>query len=129
MTKYPIDLPIDCPERTMLHREIILNKKPLKVLYEDWYSIFANEVEKLPNDFIIELGSGGGFLKEIVPSIKCSDILDLPTNDLTFSGLKMPFPDDSVGGFFMLDTLHHIPDCELFLNEISRTLTTRGGGG
>lgn len=129
MGKYKTELPLDSPERTLFHREIILKKKPLKKLYLDWYSIFAKEIMNLPNDNLIELGSGGGFFKEVVPGIKCSDIIDLPTNDLTFSALEMPFADNSVGGIFMLDTMHHIPDSEQFLNEVRRVLSSRGGGG
>ena len=58
----------------------------------------------------MELGSGGGFLKDIEPSVICSDVLDLPTNDLTFSALDMPFADGELSALFMIDTFHHIPD-------------------
>jgi SAM-dependent methyltransferase len=110
----------------MFHREIILNKKVLYNLYREWYSLFCNEIPALPNQVMVEIGSGGGFLKQIEPSITCSDIIELPTNDLTFSALDMPFSDDSVGGIFMVDTLHHIPDINLFLNEARRVLAQSG---
>jgi SAM-dependent methyltransferase len=126
MTKYTTDLSLDSPERTLFHREIIRQKKCLRELYEDWYSIFIRELPTLPNDVVIELGSGGGFLKEMIPNVICSDIIDLPTNDMTFSALEMPFEDQSVGGIFMVDTMHHIPDSELFLKEVTRVLATGG---
>jgi SAM-dependent methyltransferase len=87
---------------------------------------FLNEIKNLPNDIMIELGSGGGFLKELIPNVICSDVIDLPTNDMTFSALDMPFTNNSVGGIFMVDTMHHIPDCEQFLNEASRILAKGG---
>ena len=74
----------------------------------------------------MELGSGGGFLKDLMPSIITSDILDLPTNDMVFSALDMPFQDSSVSGIFMVDTFHHIPDSQLFLQEAFRTLKVGG---
>jgi len=126
MTKYKTELPLDSPERTLFHREIIRQKKCLRELYEDWYSIFTREIPTLPNEVFIELGSGGGFLKELIPNVICSDIIDLPTNDLTFSALEMPFEDQSVGGIFMVDTMHHIPDSDLFLNEVTRVLAKGG---
>lgn len=124
--RYDIEYPLDSPERTMHHREIILQKKFLRKLYEQWYGEFLLEIPGLPNDILIELGSGGGFLKQMEPRMICSDILDLPSNDLTFSALDMPFENNSVGGIFMVDTMHHIPDMEKFLGEVSRVLVKNG---
>lgn len=124
--KYNIDLPLDSPERTLYHREIILNKKFLRKLYEQWYNEFIKEIKNLPNDTLIEIGSGGGFLKQIEPKVICSDVIDLPTNDMTFSALDIPFKDKSVGGIFMIDTMHHIPDAEKFLHETNRVLAKNG---
>jgi len=124
--KYESGFALDSPERTLYHREIILSKKFLRKLYEQWYAEFITEIKNLPNDTYIELGSGGGFLKELEPRVICTDILELPTNDLTFSALDMPFEDNSVGGIFMVDTMHHIPDMEKFLNEVKRVLALNG---
>ena len=124
--RYDIEYPLDSPERTLHHREIILQKKFLRKLYDQWYAEFLCEIPRLPNDTYIELGSGGGFLKELDPKMICSDILDLPSNDLTFSALDMPFSTNSVGGIFMVDTMHHIPDMEKFLEEVSRVLVKNG---
>lgn len=124
--KYNIEHPLDSPERTLYHKEIILHKKFLKKLYEQWYNEFSKEIKNLPNNTLIELGSGGGFLKEIIPNIVCTDILELSTNDMTFSALNMPFDDQSVGGIFMVDTMHHIPDMEQFLCETNRVLAKNG---
>lgn len=124
--KYDIDYELDSPERTLYHREIILHKKFLKKLYEQWYDEFLKEIKNLPNDLYIEIGSGGGFLKELEPHVVCTDILDLSTNDKTFSATDMPFKNKSVGGIFMLDTFHHISDAEKFLSEVSRVLAKNG---
>jgi SAM-dependent methyltransferase len=124
--KYTSEHPLDSPERTLYHREIILRKKFLKKLYEQWYSEFISQIKNLPNQTYIELGSGGGFLKSLEPQIICTDLLDLPTNDMTFSALEMPFNDNSVGGIFMVDTFHHIPDIEKFLHEVNRVLVHNG---
>ncbi len=113
---------LDAPERTLEHKNLIMKKSFLKRIYLDWYSWFLREKPNLPKGIIIELGSGGGFLKDLDSSIVCSDILDIPGNDLSFSALKMPFADDEVSGIFMIDTFHHIPDIEKFLSEASRVM-------
>jgi SAM-dependent methyltransferase len=117
---------LDSPERTLEHKEIIKSKKILRDLYNDWYSLFTEVINSLPEGRLVELGSGGGFFKEIEPKVLCSDIIDLPSNDLTFSALQMPFEDASVSGIFMVDTMHHIPDSEVFLNEVNRVLKKGG---
>ncbi len=124
--RYSIPFDIDSPERTLFHKKIIQEKLFLSKLYREWYSILSDIKQHLPPGEMIELGSGGGFLKEIEPTIICSDILDLPTNDLTFSALDMPFSDGQVSAIFMIDTFHHIPDSELFLKEVTRVLKKDG---
>jgi len=126
MTKYKIEHSLDSPERTLCHGEIIRQKKFLRKIYEDWYSIFLTEIKKLPGGSIIELGSGGGFFKELEPEVICTDIIDLPGNDLTFSALAMPFAANSVGCLCMIDAMHHIPDSEQFLKEAARVLAKNG---
>ena len=124
--KYKIDIPIDTPKRTLVHKEIILSKPFLKNLYQEWYGTFIIELSKLPPGKVVELGSGGGFLKELIPTIISTDILPLPTNDITFSALNMPFADGSISGLFMVDTFHHLPDAQLFLSEANRVLKENG---
>lgn len=126
MSKYKVDHSLDSPERTIFHGSIIKKKKFLKKIYEDWYSLFLNEIPVLPEGKLVELGSGGGFLKELNPDILCSDVIKLPGNDLTFSALEMPFEENSLGGIFMVDTMHHIPDSKIFFEESLRVLAKGG---
>ncbi len=124
--KYNIPFDLDSPERTIAHQKIIREKYFLRKLYEEWYHVFTGVQSQIPAGKMIELGSGGGFLKEILPSVLCTDILELPTNDLTFSALEMPFDDHELSAIFMIDTFHHIPDSKLFLTEAKRVLKKEG---
>ncbi len=124
--KYHFQHPLDSPQRTLQHKEIIKNKVFMRKLYLEWYAEFSKEIKNNPQGVFIELGSGGGFLKEIEPSVICSDVLPLPTNDLSFSALRIPYEDNSVDGIFMIDTFHHIPDSEKFLSEARRVLKPGG---
>ena len=124
--KYTIPYDLNAPERTIHHGSIIREKHFLKKLYGEWYNIFLQQKKRLPDGKIVELGSGGGFLKELDPEVICSDLLDLPTNDITFSALDMPFADKELSALFMIDTFHHIPDANQFLKEAQRVLKKGG---
>lgn len=117
---------LDSPEATLRHRQIIRSKPFLKRLYLDFYANFSREVPGLAAKTCVELGSGGGFLREVLPSVMTSDVLPLPGVDRCFSGLRMPFADRSVDAFFMVDVFHHVPDSAAFLSEMSRCLKPGG---
>ena len=118
---------IDDPRRTLQHRDVILSKPFLKNLYIEWYNIFKNEADKLPSGKLVELGSGGGFIKEVLPQVITSDVLDIPEIvDQIFYAQQMPFADATVAGIFMIDVFHHIPDSAAFLKEANRVLVKGG---
>lgn len=117
---------LDDPSTTLLHAEIVRKKPFLRKIYLDFYNEFQNAFPDTAGKTFIELGSGGGFLKEIMPEVITSDVLQLPNVDKVFSALAMPFSDSSVDAFFMVDVLHHIPDAELFFKEALRCLKPGG---
>jgi SAM-dependent methyltransferase len=120
------EVSIDSPERTILHGKIIRSKPFLKLLYSEWYQKLADFVSYNPTGVFVELGSGGGFVKELFPKIITSDVMDLPGVDKVFFGEKMPFSDSSVDGILMIDVFHHIPEPEMFLKEAQRVLKVGG---
>jgi SAM-dependent methyltransferase len=126
LRRYRIQIPIDSIERTVLHKEIINKKKFLKKLYIEWYSQYYKYSKKILEGLKVEIGSGGGFLKEFDHTIICSDILKIPNLDMNFSALQMPFDNESVGALFMIDAFHHIPDSKKFLEEAYRVLLNKG---
>lgn len=118
---------LDNPASTLLHKTIILKKPFLKKIYEDFYGRFKQSVDTIPQPrVLIELGSGGGFLKNVIPDVISSEILDIPTIDLRFSGTHLPFKDKSVDCFLFFDVLHHINSALLFFQEADRCLKLGG---
>lgn len=117
---------LDAPSTTLQHRNIILRKKFLKKLYVEWYTSILNHTAGLPSGKIVEIGSGGGFLKELNPEIITSDILPFPHCDLTFGGEQMPFENNELSAILMIDVLHHIPNCRSFFKEAQRVLKPGG---
>lgn len=118
---------LDDPAATLAHARIIRQKPFLRRLYRDWYRMLAGAIRaKGPNRVVVELGSGGGFMRETIPDVITSDVLPLADVDMQFSALEMPLSADAVDAVVMLDVMHHVPDAERFLAELDRVL--RPGG-
>lgn len=117
---------LDDPAVTILHAEIIRQKPFLRNTYIDFYRRFRSAFPDLTGKTLVELGSGAGFFKEIIPQVITSDILPIASVDKVFSALAMPFEDASVDAFFMIDVLHHLPDAEAFFTEAIRCLKPGG---
>ncbi len=117
---------LDDPQTTIYHRELILRKPFLRKIYIDWYKSLIVTIDELPDGQILELGSGGGFLKDVYPQILTSDVLPLPHCDFTCPSHKLPFEDGTVAGLFMVDVLHHIPNTRDFFAEAERVLMPGG---
>jgi len=111
---------------SILHREIIKRKSFLKNIYNDYYWEFKKSLRNAELKCIVEIGSGGGFIKEIIPNTITSDIINIPDMDIIFSALKMPFKDNSVDAFLMIDVLHHLRDAKVFFKEAIRCLKVGG---
>lgn len=115
---------LDRPETLTLHRKLIENKFFLKQLYRKFYSEFRNS--KYPPGKKVELGSGGGFIKKIVPGTLTSDLIGGKGIDKVFPAEKIPFKNNSISAFFMFDVFHHIKDIKRALGEMSRCLKKGG---
>ncbi len=116
---------LDDPQTTILHSQIIKEKVFLRNLYIDFYKTFKEAVGSGASK-MVELGSGGGFIKEIMPDVITSDIIKVPSVDMVFSAEQMPFENNNVDAFFMIDVLHHIKKPKVFFAEAQRCL--RKGG-
>lgn len=117
---------IDSPQRTESHARIIRGKRFLRKLYTDWYLEFKKTSDKYPEAIKVELGSGGGFIKDVIPDVYTSDILLVNGSDINFSVFAMPFKENSVSVFLMQDVLHHVSDAAAFFKELNRCLKTGG---
>jgi SAM-dependent methyltransferase len=121
-------LSVDDPGTTALRGRIIREKPFLRRLYTEWYERMIRLVPEAgtrPGD-ILELGSWGGFLKELLPECITSEVFPAPGVDRVLSAEELPFGDGALRAILMIDVLHHIPDVRIFFKEAQRTLVPGG---
>ncbi len=123
--KYKLDYDLDDPNRTALHGELIKSKPFLRKIYQKWYSELMEQRGRSPGKQV-EIGSGGGFLKEVLPEVITSDIMPVPGCDMVFSAEQMPFADGEVSTIMMVNVFHHIRRPTGFLEEAFRVLAPGG---
>jgi SAM-dependent methyltransferase len=119
------DLKIDDPHTSELRRQIIQGKKFLKKIYEDWYSTIAASLP-LTEGSVLELGSGCGFMKEVIPGLIISDCFFCRGLDLVLDGQQFPFKDKSLRAIVMTNVFHHLPRPREFFKESIRCLHSGG---
>lgn len=118
---------LDDSSTTVLHKEI-LNQKPfLKKIYREYYEQMKSLI---PGDIaskrMVEIGSGAGFIKDVIPNCIASDLITMEGLDVAFSALQFPFKDNSLDAVFMVNVLHHLPKVDLFFTEADRCLKPGG---
>ncbi len=125
--KHPLtrNIDIDDPRTTHLRKQIIQQKPFLRRIYKDWYTWIAANIPS-GDGSILELGSGAGFLDELIPEVITTEVFFCPFVKMVMNGCFMPFKNDSLKSIIMVDVFHHIPDVDIFLIEAVRCL--RAGG-
>lgn len=73
------DLDLDDPETTVRRRDLALTKKSLNLSYRKWYAELQKIDATAPPGIRLELGSGGGFLDQVIPNLVTTDVLPLST--------------------------------------------------
>ena len=114
---------LDSHSRVSEIRAQIQLKPSLKRLYQEIYEKYVECLNRCPKSgFALELGSGAGFAKQMVPKLITSDILSYQGVDQVVDATELPFEDQSISFIGMVNVFHHIPDTERFLQEAQRCL-------
>lgn len=105
------------------HKRIWDDKPVLRKIYHDFYRRIQEYAQ--PGQ-TLEIGGGTGNLKEYLPSVVSTDIVDSSWVDVVCDAQDMPFDGASFDNIVGVDVLHHIERPVRFLREASRIL--RKGG-
>ncbi|MBI2423726.1 MAG: methyltransferase domain-containing protein [Candidatus Hydrogenedentes bacterium] len=132
LLKRTLDIPelrgvdLDSPTIIPLRAALVQRKRFLRHIYCDWYRRMANAAASAPPGPRVEIGSGPGFLKTIVPGVITSELVCVGSVDLVFSCESMPFASNSLSVLFLQNVFHHVPHPALFLQEAARCLRIGG---
>ncbi len=114
------------PEFFAVQKSLILSRPLLKRCYDDWYRRLLEDARSAPpGGAILELGSGGSYLKDLEPGIVTSDVVP-DVADQVIDARQLPFPDASLRALLLTHVFHHIPDVDAFFGEAQRTLIPGG---
>jgi hypothetical protein len=116
---------LDDPRTTALRRRIIESKPFLRRIYLQWYTMLAADIPPGEGG-VLELGSGAGFFRDVVPGTICTEIFACPGIDVVLDGQRMPLADGPLRAIVMTDVFHHLPKARDFFAEATRVV--RSGG-
>jgi len=123
-------LDVDTSDMTLVHRKVLLNKRMLRRMFEEFYA----QCRRLDERFFagcagprLEIGSGSSIIKEFWPDVLTSDIKPLPFVDHVVDAQAMPFADASLRAIYGINVFHHLPRPRLFFREAIRVLQPGGG--
>lgn len=128
MKTSPVRMPETAPtlETILSEQERAWEERPvLRHLYRDWYRLIARKLSKVDGP-TVELGSGIGRFKEIVPDAVLTDIEPTRWAEAVVDAEALPYEDRSLANLVLFDVFHHLASPRRFLDEAQRTL--RPGG-
>jgi len=119
-------LDVDSPETSELRNHIIKENGFLYQIYLEWYQLILECIPNEINGRVLELGSGGGFFKEMYPDVMISDIIFLSMNNVVLDAVSLPFKSNSLSAIVMTNVLHHIPQPDDFFRSAARCIKPGG---
>lgn len=102
-------------------------RKPvLRKIYRRFHELIAAELTDIPNGRIVELGSGIGNIKEVIPSCVRTDLFPNPWLDQQEDAYRLSFEDQSCAALILFDVFHHLQYPGTALDEMHRVLVPGG---
>src|SRR5260370_7081367 len=98
-------LDIDDPRTTELRRSIIQEKSFLRKIYQDWYAAIVADLPPCDGP-VLELGSGGGFLRDYIQDLITSEGFNSPGVSIVADAHSLPFTHPPLPPIGMTNVLH-----------------------
>ncbi|PWH12223.1 MAG: methyltransferase type 11 [Anaerolineae bacterium] len=111
----------------ILQNEQYWQKKPiLRRIYREFHEEIARHLSSLDAPLVVELGSGIGNIKEVIPHALRTDLFANPWLDQIENAYTLSFQDATVSDLILFDVFHHLRYPGTALKEFWRVL--RPGG-
>ncbi len=102
-------------------------KKPvLHKIYQDFYQEMAAFLRPEIAGSTVELGSGMGNIKSVIPHCITTDLFPNPWLDRQENAYALKFTDRAISNLILFDVWHHLAHPQTALNEFARVLSPGG---
>ncbi len=102
-------------------------KKPLlRDIYKTFHKLIAKHLSHGLNSYTVELGSGIGNIKEVIPNCIRTDLFPNPWIDRVEDAYHLSFSDNTVDNLILFDVFHHLRYPGTSLKEFHRVLAPNG---
>ncbi|HZZ18554.1 MAG TPA: methyltransferase domain-containing protein [Opitutaceae bacterium] len=102
-------------------------KKPrLRDVYRRFQELIASRIDRSVPGLIVELGSGMGSIKEVIPDCVTTDLFPNPWLDRQENAYRLKFADGSISNLILFDVWHHLRYPGTALAEFRRVLAPCG---
>jgi SAM-dependent methyltransferase len=102
-------------------------RKPLlQEIYRGFYARILKLIDPALPGPIVEIGSGIGNLKIVLPRAIATDIFANPWLDLVCDGYELPFRNRAISHLVLFDVFHHLQAPNAFFKEARRVLAPQG---
>jgi len=108
------------------NREAWERKPALREVYRSFHRRIAARIDRSIPGLIVELGSGMGAIKEVIPDCMTTDLFQNPWLDRQENAYKLSFTDGSVSHLILFDVWHHLRYPGTALREFARVLAPGG---
>jgi SAM-dependent methyltransferase len=102
-------------------------QKPLlRSVYRRFHELIASRLDRSVPGTIVELGSGMGSIKDVIPECITTDIFPNPWLDRQENAYRLNFADGSISNLILFDVWHHLRYPGTALSEFRRVLAPGG---
>lgn len=124
-----IGIELDSNEGYLAHRRILETKRSIRRIYQRHYDDMIRAAGGrifLRKKVCVEIGAGGGFFKEHLKNVICTDLLAIEGIDVVSTAFFLPFQKRSIDFFFLHSSFHHFTNVQEFFTEVERCLKPGG---
>ncbi len=108
------------------NREAWTRKPQLQEIYRQFHRRIAAHIDAGRPGIVVELGSGMGSIKEVIPQCITTDLFPNPWLDRQENAYRLSFADGSVSHLILFDVWHHLRYPGTALREFHRVLAPGG---
>jgi SAM-dependent methyltransferase len=120
-------LPVGQHDLEIQGNRLAWERKPrLRSVYRAFHVRIASRLDRSVPGLIVELGSGMGSIKEVIPECVTTDLFPNPWLDRQENAYRLSFADGSVANLILFDVWHHLRYPGTALAEFRRVLAPGG---